>query len=203
MFSSTLQGMPSVMNDVAVTSVIFDSINNQCMDPRYPIGKYSSEPFSEPARKKWLQEIQFLPAMLETAIENLDAHQLDTPYREGGWNLRQVVHHVADSHMNAYIRFKLGLTETDPAIKPYDENKWAALEDVERQPVNISITLLYALHSRWHSCILTLDEVQWQRTVFHPQRERHLTLWELLGMYAWHGRHHVAHITQLREVKGW
>ena len=173
------------------------------MDTRYPIGKYVSEPFSENTRRKWMQDIQFLPALLESTIENLDASQLNTPYREGGWMVRQVVHHVADSHMNAYIRFKLGLTENDPVIKPYDENSWAQLEDVDKQPVNISITLLYALHSRWHACLLPLTEQQWQRTVYHPQRERHITLWEMLGMYAWHGRHHVAHITQLREQKGW
>lgn len=173
------------------------------MDPRYPLGKYVPEPYSEAVRRVWLQDIQFLPALLESAIENLDAGQLDTPYREGGWALKQVVHHVADSHLNAYVRFKLGLTEHNPTIKPYDEQKWATLADVDKVPVNISITLLYALHSRWHACLIGLTEEQWHRTIFHPQRERQISLWELLGMYAWHGRHHVAHITQLREQKGW
>lgn len=173
------------------------------MDPRYPIGKYEAQPYAEKQKKEWLQDIQFLPALLEQSLENLDEHQLQTPYREGGWTLKQVVHHLADSHINAYVRFKLALTEENPTIKPYQEALWAQLDDVERVPVNISVTLLYTLHSRWHAAMLKLDEAGWQRTLVHPQHNRQMSLWQLLGMYAWHGRHHVAHITTLREQKGW
>jgi hypothetical protein len=173
------------------------------MDLRFPIGKYEPQPFSDRQKREWLQEIQFLPGLLETAIENLDEKQLNTPYRDGGWNTIQVVHHVADSHMNAYIRFKLGLTETNPTIKPYEEALWADLADVKAVPINISITLLYALHTRWHSALLNLPAEAWNRTVFHPESKKEMSLYYLLGMYAWHGRHHVAHITSLRERKGW
>jgi hypothetical protein len=173
------------------------------MDPRYPIGKYEPQPFSIDQKKKWLQDIQFLPALIEQSIENLDEHQLNTPYREGGWKVKQLVHHVADSHMNAYIRFKLGLTEINPTIRPYEEGEWAKLDDVEKIPVNISITLLYTLHSRWHAAILHLTEEQWMRTVFHPEHKKEMTLWHLLGMYAWHGLHHTRHITALREKMNW
>ena len=173
------------------------------MDLRYPIGKYEPQPFSDKQKRAWLQDIQFLPGMLESAIENLDEKQLNTPYRDGGWNIKQVVHHVADSHMNAYIRFKLGLTESNPTIKPYEESLWAELNDVTAVPINISITLLYALHTRWHSALLNLPAEAWNRTVFHPEAKKEMSLYYLLGSYAWHGRHHVAHITSLRERKGW
>ena len=173
------------------------------MDPRYPIGKYEPQPFSADQKKKWLQDIQFLPALLEQAIENLDEPQLNTAYRHGGWNLKQLVHHVADSHMNAYIRFKAGLTEENPTIKPYLEGEWAKLDDVEKVPVNISITLLYTLHIRWHAAMLHLSDEQWNRTVVHPGTKKQMTLWYLLGMYSWHGMHHVRHITALRERMGW
>lgn len=174
------------------------------MDLRFPIGEYEPQPFSPALKRAWLQDIQFLPGLIEQAIENLDEHQLNTPYRDGGWTVKQVVHHVADSHMNAYVRFKLGLTEATPTIKPYDEKLWAEMKDVEVVPVNISITLLYTLHTRWHAALLHLDDATWkQRAVFHPEHKKELTLWHLLGMYAWHGRHHVAHITGLRERKGW
>jgi len=173
------------------------------MDLRYPTGKYEPQPFSDRQKREWLQDIQFLPGLLETAIENLDEKQLNTPYRDGGWNVKQVVHHVADSHMNAYIRFKLGLTETNPVIKPYEEALWADLADVKAVPINISITLLYALHTRWHSAMLNLPAEAWNRTVFHPESKKEMSLYYLLGMYSWHGRHHVAHITSLRERKGW
>ena len=174
------------------------------MDLRYPIGKYEPQPFSDKQKREWLQDIQFLPGLLEMAIENLDEKQLNTPYRDGGWSVKQVVHHVADSHMNAYVRFKLGLTEDKPTIKPYEEALWANLNDVNAVPINISITLLYALHTRWHSAILNLPTDVWNnRSVFHPESKKEMSLYYLLGSYAWHGRHHVAHITSLRERKGW
>lgn len=170
---------------------------------KFPIGKFEPKPFSQEQKEKWLADIQFLPNELELAIQNLDHHQLDTPYREGGWRVQQLVHHVADSHMNAYVRFKLGLTEDNPPIKPYEEGEWAKLDDIDTVPVNVSITLLFALHQRWVATIKNLTDAQWQRTVYHPEHKKDIPLWNLLGMYAWHGRHHVRHITALRERMGW
>ncbi len=173
-------------------------------DPRYPIGEYTPQPFSVDQKVEWLADIKFLPQQLEQAIQDLDAHQLLTPYREGGWTVQQVVHHVADSHMNAYCRFKLGLTEDNPQIKPYDEKKWAEMNDVHKVPINVSLTLLHALHTRWHEAIKYVSDDDWNnRTVYHPEYKKTFRLWNLLGLYAWHGRHHVAHITQLRERMGW
>lgn len=174
------------------------------IDPRYPIGKFQPKPYSEEQKKEWLNDLRFLPGLLENSILNLDEAQLETPYRDGGWTVKQLIHHVADSHMNAYIRFKLGLTEPSPVtIRPYNEKEWAELNDVHNTPVNISITLLHALHTRWHAMVKDLTEEQFQRTVFHPERKTESSLWDLLGMYSWHGLHHLAHITTLRENKEW
>jgi len=173
------------------------------IDPRYPIGKYQTQPFSEKQLRDWQNDIKFLPNLMENAILNLDAAQLATPYREGGWTVTQVVHHVADSHINAYTRFKLGLTESNPSIKPYDEAAWAELSDTQQVPINVSLTLLHALHTRWHNIIMNIKQGEWNRTVFHPEQKKEMTLWYLLGSYSWHGRHHVAHITSLRESKNW
>jgi hypothetical protein len=172
-------------------------------DLRYPIGTYEPQPFSEKQKEDWLNDIKFLPQLLENTILNLDEPQLLTPYREGGWTIQQVVHHVADSHMNAYIRHKLCLTQDDATVITYEEKLWAELNDVEAIPVNISITLLYALHTRWYAAISDLPVQTWQRTIFHPEYKKNLTLWHLLGLYAWHGKHHVAHITSLRERNDW
>lgn len=172
-------------------------------DLRYPIGQFVQQPFSTSTKESWLAEIKFLPTVLESAVNNLDAQQLHTPYRPDGWTVHEVVHHVADSHMNAYCRFKLGYTELRPTIRPYEEQLWATTHDVQHLPVNISITLLHALHLRWHDFLAHLDDTDWNRTVFHPGRGIELSLWDLLGTYAWHGRHHVAHITGLREREGW
>jgi hypothetical protein len=173
------------------------------LDLRYPIGKYETQPFSHKQRDAWLSDIKFLPQAIETAILNLDKNQIHTPYREGGWTVQQLIHHVADSHINAYCRFKLGLTEENPVIRPYEEKLWAELDDVKDLPVNISITLLYSLHTRWYETLKNLPDAVWERTVFHPEHEKKMTLWYLLGMYAWHGRHHVAHINALRERNRW
>lgn len=170
---------------------------------QYPIGKYQPQPFSEKQLEEWLIDIKFLPQHLEYAILNLDEKQLETPYREGGWTVQQLVHHVADSHMNAYIRFKLGLTEDNPTIKPYDENEWAKMQDTKKLPVNISITLLHAVHARWYTILEHMKHKDFERTVFHPEHQKQMSLWFLLGMYAWHCRHHTAHVTTLRENKGW
>ncbi|MBV9986285.1 MAG: putative metal-dependent hydrolase [Chitinophagaceae bacterium] len=172
-------------------------------DPRYPIGKYEPQTFSEAQKEKWLLDIKFLPEELERSVLNLDAAQLDTPYREGGWTVRQLVHHVADSHMNAYIRFKLGYTEDNPTIKPYDEKEWAKLSDNERVPINVSLTILHAVHQRWYEFIRDLPAAAYERTVVHPEHGRQMSLWFLLGLYSWHGKHHTAHINSLRESKGW
>lgn len=173
------------------------------MDPRYPIGKYEPQVFSDKQKQEWLSDIRFLPQVLENTIQNLDESQLNTPYREGGWKVKQLVHHVADSHINAYCRFKLGLTEQNPTIRPYEEQLWAELNDVEAVPINISLTLLHALHARWYATIRDLKDEDWNRTVIHPAHNQTFTLWHLLGMYAWHGKHHVAHITTLSENRGW
>jgi uncharacterized damage-inducible protein DinB len=174
------------------------------MSLSYPIGQFEPQPYSEKQFQEWITDIRYLPQLLENAILNLNDDQLQVPYREGGWTSHQVVHHVADSHMNALIRFKLALTEDQPTIKPYDEEAWAKLPDVENLPVNISLTLLHALHSRWFQVIKGLDErTLMNRSVIHPQHGTVMSCWHLLGMYSWHGRHHVAHITRLRDRMGW
>jgi len=173
-------------------------------DLRYPIGEFAPQPFSEKLLQEWLIDIKYLPQHLENAVLNLDAAQLDTPYRDGGWMVKQVVHHVADSHINAYTRFKLGLTENNPTIRPYDEVQWAELKDSLDLPINISLTLLHALHNRWHYLLQNISQQDLlNKTVYHPASKKQLTLWDLLGMYSWHGRHHTAHITSLRERMGW
>jgi uncharacterized damage-inducible protein DinB len=170
---------------------------------QYPIGKYEPQPYSDKQLKDWLIDIKFLPQHLENAVLNLDEAQLDTPYRDGGWTVKQLVHHVADSHMNAYIRFKLGLTEDNPTIKPYEEKLWAEMHDNIAVPINVSLTLLHALHTRWYSVLQNMSADDFNRTVFHPEHKKEMTLWFLLGMYAWHSRHHTAHVMTLRENKGW
>jgi uncharacterized damage-inducible protein DinB len=175
---------------------------------RFPIGKeedqeiYKSN-FDEQLKSSLIGDIRMLPASLDYAIQNLDAAQLATPYRTGGWTLNQVIHHIADSHINAYVRFKLALTEDTPVIKPYDQDLWATLPDTQKLPVNISITLLHALHARWCQCMDDMTEDQWQRAFYHPERKVEITLWHLLKSYAWHGKHHTAHILSLRERMKW
>jgi uncharacterized damage-inducible protein DinB len=170
---------------------------------KYPIGKYQPQPFSAKQLEQWIIDIKYLPNQLENAVINLDEHQLETPYRPEGWTVKQLVHHVADSHMNAYIRFKLGLTENNPTIKPYDEAAWALLNDSKAIPINVSLTLLFALHARWVAVLENIKEDEWNRTVFHPEQKKEITLWHLLGMYAWHSLHHTAHITALRQRMNW
>ncbi len=171
---------------------------------KYPIGEYILLPFSDKQLQEWLIDIKNLPQHLENAVLNLDEVQLNTVYRAGGWMVKQVVHHVADSHMNAYIRFKLGLTEDNPTIRPYDEVAWAVLKDSLELPINLSLTLLHALHSRWYHLLKNISiEDLINKTVYHPGSKKQFTLWDLLGMYAWHGKHHVAHITSLRKRMRW
>lgn len=172
------------------------------MDEKYPIGKYIEQPFSLKQKEEWLLSISQLPERLEFAIVNLDEHQLAAPYRDGGWTVQEVVHHVADSHMNAFNRFKLGLTEENPSIMPYNQDAYTKLADV-RLPVNISITLLHALHKRWAAVLKSMTIEQFHRTIYHPEYKMEMSLWYLLGNYSWHGEHHTAHINKLRERMGW
>jgi uncharacterized damage-inducible protein DinB len=171
-------------------------------DPRYPIGNFSV-PASSMAgiRTAHIQTLRLLPERLSTAVAGLDDRQLDTPYREGGWTVRQVVHHVADSHANAYIRFKLALTEDWPTIKPYDEAAWAMLPD-SQLPVGVSLDLIAALHARWVSLLESLSEEDFHRGYVHPAGGRQ-NLAQVLALYEWHARHHTAHITNLRARNGW
>ena len=173
------------------------------MDARYPIGKLEMPGDITPAaRAAAVEEIAALPAKLRAAVTGLSDAQLDTPYREGGWTVRQVVHHVADSHMNAYIRLRLALTETEPTIKPYEESEWAKLEDAAHAPVEISLKLLEPLHDRWVRLLKTVKTEQFARPLRHPEAGLRNVDW-LLFLYAWHGRHHTAHVTELRKQKGW
>lgn len=170
-------------------------------DLRYPAGPMPTPlSLTPPQRTAALETIGTLPADLRAAVLGLSGAQLDTPYREGGWTVRQVVHHVADSHLNAYVRTKLALTEENPAIKPYEEALWAGLPDA-RLPVEVSLTLVGALHERWTA--LLGDVTDWTLPWTHPGQGRTYTLDTLLAMYAWHGRHHVAHVTGLRSRRGW
>jgi uncharacterized damage-inducible protein DinB len=172
-------------------------------DPRYPIGKFSYEgPPTEEQKKKQLDDIAQTPANLRAALKGLSDKQIETPYREGGWTLRQLAHHVPDSHLNAYIRFKLALTEDDPTIKPYAEDRWAQLTDTATTPVEVSLTLLDSLHTRWVTLLRSLKPDDWKRTFRHPELGQ-VTLEKSLALYAWHGRHHVAHVTSLRDRKDW
>jgi hypothetical protein len=172
-------------------------------DPRYPIGKFSFEgTLSDAQRNKFIDDIEQAPAALRSAIKGLSPQQIDTPYRDGGWTLRQVVHHVPESHMSAYIRFKLALTEDEPTIKPYMEDRWAKLADVQSTPVEVSLALLDSLHDRWVRVLHLIKPEEWKRTFRHPELGT-VSLDRNVALYSWHGRHHVAHVTSLREKMGW
>jgi len=171
---------------------------------RYPLGKYyPPENITANQREEWLNTIIDLPTQMDAAAKNLNDEQLDCPYREGGWTVRQVVHHVADSHMNAYIRFKLAITEDNPTIKPYEEKDWAELNDSKNAPIENSLLIIKYLHRRWAQVIQQIKDAEWERTFYHPENKRTYTLAFALGLYAWHSQHHVAHITNLRKLKGW
>jgi hypothetical protein len=172
-------------------------------DPRYPIGPFAPAlPVTPEQRAAAVADIAALPARMRAAVAGMGDEQLDTPYREGGWTVRQVVHHVADSHLNAFVRLKLALTEDNPTIKPYDEKSWAALADA-RLPLDFSLTILDGLHARWIAVYDGMSSGQWNRTFVHPEIGGGLTLDWLAQNYGWHGRHHVAHITELRRRRGW
>lgn len=167
-------------------------------DLRYPVGRLSYDPDVTPdKRRQWIRQIAEAPAALRAALAGLSQSQFDTPYRPGGWSVRQLAHHVADSHMNAYIRFKLALTEHEPTIKPYDQQAWSTLADTARTPVEVSLSLLDALHRRWSVLLESMAETDFARRLIHPDNGP-MTLDQVLQLYAWHGRHHVAHVTELR-----
>lgn len=171
---------------------------------RYPIGKYiQPEPITPQHIAQWIDEVAGFPARLHATVVSLSEVQLNTPYRQGGWTVRQVVHHLADSHLQAYVRFKLALTEERPAIKPYDQSRWAELQDSLLTPVGLSLSLLAALHGRWVVLLKTMTPRDFKRTYFHPEHQREFTLEGILGMYAWHGNHHHTQILKLKERMGW
>ena len=170
---------------------------------KYPVGKFSFPSSTSPAqRDQWIEEIAATPSRLRAAVGGLTAEQIETPYRPGGWTVRQVIHHVPESHMNAYIRFKLALTENEPTIKPYDEAAWANLPDVAVTPIEPSLALLDALHDRWVRLLRQLSDADFARTFRHPALGV-IRLDGNLALNAWHGKHHTAHITSLRERMGW
>jgi hypothetical protein len=172
-------------------------------DLRFPVGKFHYEGTPSPQQKQvFLEEIVQTPAKLRSAVAGLAAAQLDTAYRPGGWTVRQVVHHVPDSHLNSYMRFKLALTEDEPTIKTYAEDRWAELADSKATPIEVSLTLLDSLHDRWVRLLRSLTPEEWKRTFRHPELGP-MTLEKTLALYAWHGRHHVAHITELRKRMAW
>lgn len=172
-------------------------------DPRYPIGTFERPALiAAEQRNRFIEDIEALPALLRNAVSGLSDAQIDTPYRDGGWTVRQVAHHVADSHMNSFIRFKLALTEKEPTIKPYDEAAWADTADTKSMPLEASLTLIEGLHTRWVALLRSLNEQQFERTFVHPERGS-MTLSVNLALYSWHGRHHLAHILNLRRRMGW
>ena len=171
-------------------------------DLSYPIGRFSGETLTDANRSRILLDIAELPGRLRDATEGLTDHQLDTPYRPGGWTVRQVVHHLTDSHMHSYIRTRFALTQSEPAIMAYDENSWAALKDARSGPLEPSLLILEGLHARWGQLLESMIDADWGRKFIHPERGA-LTLSTHIPIYAWHGRHHTAHITELRKRMGW
>lgn len=170
---------------------------------RYPIGKFSPpKEITTSAIKNFIKTIEETPEKLRAAVQDLNEEQLDTPYRPGGWTIRQVIHHLPDSHMNSYVRFKLALTENTPAIKTYDEAKWAELDDSKDTPIEVSLNLLESLHKRWVVLLRSMSEKDFHKTVNHPEWGE-IKLDRMLALYAWHCRHHLAHITSLRQRMGW
>ena len=177
-------------------------MNDSVDDARYPIGPFSLERTpTEADREVWIAALEAAPTRLRAAVKGLSDAQLGTPYRKGGWTVRQVVHHLPDSHMNSYVRFKWALTEDAPVIKPYFEDRWAELPDAAA-PLEVSLSLLSALHERWTTLLRAMTEADFARTFVHPENGTQ-TLAESLALYAWHSEHHLAHITKLRERRGW
>lgn len=175
-------------------------------DLRYPIGKFEiPKGWASADRASWIEAVEQCPSDMRRAVAGLTDAQLDTPYRPEGWTLRQVVHHLADSHMNCYIRFKLALTEDNPTIKPYDEQAWALLPEAKSGPIEMSLALVDTIHTRWTIVLRNMTDADFKRTFDHPARrnEGPIPLGLALAHYSWHGRHHVAHVTSLRERMRW
>lgn len=172
-------------------------------DPRYPIGKFDRNiNVTKEMRSDCIKTIETLPSQLRTEVENLSEQQLDTPYRDGGWTIRQVIHHLPDSHINSYVRFKLALTEDNPKIKTYEEHLWAELPDTFKSPIDVSLNLLESLHTRWAILLRSLTDEQLEKTFQHPEWGD-ITLDKTLALYAWHSKHHLAHISELKKKMGW
>lgn len=173
-------------------------------DLRFPIGRYvPPATVSDADRRRFLDEMAGAPSALRDAVRGLDDRQLDTPYRPGGWTVRQLVHHLPDSHLNGYVRTKLAVTEDEPTIKPYLEARWAELPEARTGPVEMSLAMLDSVQLRWVTAMRALDPSLFARRYFHPEHERQFTVDQTLALYAWHGRHHVAHVTALRDREGW
>lgn len=173
-------------------------------DLRYPIGEYKKpERFTKHILDTYIARIEALPSILKKEVINLNDDQLETPYRPGGWTVRQVVNHLGDSHINALIRLKCALTEDTPTIKPYREALWAELADGKHMPINAALGILEGTHTRWVVLLKHFKDADWQRGFIHPEKGRELKLNESTGMYAWHGEHHLAHITALKRRMGW
>ena len=173
-------------------------------DLRYPIGRFHlPDSVTDAQRAEFIAEIAAAPAALRDAVHGLDEAQLDTPYRPGGWTVRQVVHHVPDSHLQAYVRIKLALTEDEPTIKPYLEPRWADLPEARTAPIEMSLALLETLHVRWLAALRSLEPAAFSRRYMHPEHGRTFTIDQTLALYAWHGKHHIAHVTALRHRESW
>ena len=167
---------------------------------QYPIGRFERpESITPELRKQWIQDIAETPSQIRAAVQGMSDEQLETPYRPGGWTVRQVIHHVADSHMNSYVRFRLALTETEPTIKPYHEDLWAELADARTAPIQLSMSLLDALHQRWVLLLESMQPEDFHRTFRHPERGL-MTLEQNLALYSWHGKHHAAHIMSVKNT---
>lgn len=176
-------------------------MNNSSIEKlRYPIGRFTFNHANNTRQlKKWIKDIELCPSLMKKATQGLRNSQINTRYRPDGWTVKQVVHHVADSHMNAYIRLKLSLSENIPTIKPYEESLWAEMDDAKKLPVRISLLLLEALHIRWVHVLKNMKPEDFNKKYFHPESNREITLFEFVSMYAWHSKHHVAHVRIVSE----
>ena len=193
--------MEDYANDTTSDGTAIDDARMEAL--RFPIGRFEEDPQPSRAKHKgWIDQIGRVPGELRALVQDLSERQLDTPYRPDGWTVRQVVHHLADSHLNAYVRTKLALTEEEPTIKPYDEAAWAELPDGSASPIESSMSLLEALHARWVSALRAVPEEAFKRTLNHPEQGV-ITVSRIVQSYAWHGLHHIAHVNTLRDKMGW